>query len=74
MFTFFGISEQNGGWKSHRGDGTLKAYLAVNFYDHKDVVVNLLEILKSDSKNDIQFINDFIMPYDYPKRKGIGIR
>lgn len=69
MFTFFGISEQYGGWKSSRGDGTLKAYLAVNFYNNKDIVVNLLKILKSDSKDDIQFIDNFVMPYDYPKEK-----
>lgn len=67
MNDLFGVTEQYGGWKSHRGDGTLKAYLAVNFYDHKDAVINLLKVLKSDSKNDIQFINDFVMPYDYPK-------
>lgn len=67
MNDIFGVTEQYGGWKSNRGDGTLKAYLAVNFYDHKDAVINLLKVLKSDSKNDIQFINDFVMPYDYPK-------
>lgn len=69
MNDLFGVTEQYGGWKSNRSDGSLKGYLAVNFYDSKKTVINLLRILKSDSEKEIQFINDFVMPYDYPKEK-----
>ena len=71
LLNLFGIKKEQNGWLSHRGDGTLKAHLAVNYYHSKQTVIDLLKVIKKDSGGDINFINDFIMPFDYSKQKVI---
>lgn len=67
LSNFFNINKEQNGWLSSRSDGGLAVYLAVNFYTHKQEVINLLQVLKDDCSKEVEFIKSFKMPYDYDK-------
>ncbi len=71
MLDIFGI-EKAYGWFSTRGDGRLKTYLAINYYDHKDEVMTLVEVLAEDWRTTNAFIKSFVMPYDYEREDVIA--
>ncbi len=52
-------------WYGDYKDNNFRQNLAINFYEHKELVIKLLKVLKEDPTYDIQFIQQFIMPYDY---------
>lgn len=66
---FYGISQEYKGWYCNRGDGNLRTHLAVNYYNHKDKVCDLLNILYDNSSSDVNFIMCFKMPYDWDRDK-----
>lgn len=61
----FGIEQMHGGWCCNRHDGDLKTHLAVNYYEYKNEVCDILRVLNCDVP--IGFIKAFRMPYDWPK-------
>jgi len=67
LLNIFRVNKLHNGWLSCRGDGRLAAYLAVNFYHKKEVVISILKMLTPDYANDVTFIEGFRMPYDYTK-------
>jgi len=54
-------------WINVHNDGKLETYLAVAFYEHKENVISLLSILLDEPDHVIEFIRNFVMPYDYDK-------
>jgi hypothetical protein len=64
MLNLFGI-ENKVKWLSSRGDGSLKVYLAVAYYQNKEEIKNLVRVLTPEYKEITTFIDSFIMPYDY---------
>lgn len=68
----FNIEEEQNGWLSSRSDGLLHTYLAINYYNNKKTVINLLKILMENPNKEISFIENFKMPYDYPKEDVIN--
>lgn len=66
---FYGINQEQKGWYCYRGDGNLQTHLAVNYYNSKSQVCELLRILYDNSEGDINFIMGFKMPYDWSKEK-----
>lgn len=73
LSTFFNITEEYGGWKSSRSDGSLKVYLAVNYYQNKDILISLLDVLLEGNDNSFfyedtkSYIRNFKMPFDKDK-------
>jgi len=66
---FYGVKQEQGGWYCNRGDGNLRTHLAVNYYNSKKQVCDLLRILYDESNGDISFIMAFRMPYDWGREK-----
>ena len=66
---FYGINQEQKGWFCYRGDGNLRTHLAVNYYNSKSQVCELLRVLYDGSEPDINFIMNFKMPYDWDKEK-----
>ena len=70
--SFFGIHAKFGKWFGYRG-GSLWGNLAVNYYDHKEVLFKVLRVLNLNPADDffdaslMSKIGSFVMPYDYPK-------
>lgn len=69
LANIFGVKEEYNGWLSHRSDGTLRSYLAVNYYSNKEVVINLLKAIMPDHNSAVEFIKFFVMPFDYGKNE-----
>lgn len=67
LLNLFGIPKGLTGWQSSRSDGTLAGYLAVNYYNNKATVIELLKALMPNPDREISFIESFKMPFDYPK-------
>jgi hypothetical protein len=65
----YGIDKEYGGWYCYRSDGSLRSHLAVNYYNSKEKVCELLRVLYDDSANDINYIMAFKMPFDWEKEK-----
>lgn len=67
--SLLGIKKAYNGWYCSRNDGSLIVHLAVNYYDHRKEVGDLLELLMKpeDSGKAISFLKSFKMPYDYSK-------
>jgi hypothetical protein len=74
LSSLFGIKKAYNGWCCSRSDGSLVVHLAVNYYDHKKEICDLLQLLMKpeDSAKAISFLNAFKMPYDYSKDAVIG--
>ncbi|HUM52919.1 MAG TPA: hypothetical protein PK431_13940 [Chitinophagales bacterium] len=66
MLSLYNIPKEGSGWLSSRSDGSLSGYLAVNYYKHKQQIIDLLKVFGEDDRH-INFISGFKMPYDYPK-------
>ena len=72
LLNVFNIKEEYGGWKSCRSYGTLGLYLAINYYNHKEVLINLIKTLIPDYFKIVSVIESFKMPYDYTKDEVIS--
>lgn len=66
MLSLYSVPKEGNGWLSSRSDGSLGGYLAVNYYNHKQQVIDLLKVFGGDERS-ISFIAAFKMPYDYSK-------
>jgi hypothetical protein len=66
---FYGINAEQNGWCCFRSDGNLRTHIAVNYYNAKNKVCDLLRVLYDDSSSDINFIMQFKMPYDWDRGK-----
>lgn len=66
MLNLYNVPKEGNGWLSCRRGGSLGGYLAVNYYNHKQQVIDLLKVFGDDDRS-INFISAFKMPYDYPK-------
>jgi hypothetical protein len=66
---FYGVKQEHNGWYCSRGDGKLRTHIAVNYYNSKEYVCDLLRILYEDSAGDINFIMAFKMPYDWERER-----
>ena len=71
LLNIFNIKKEANGWYCSRGYGELAPHLAVNFYSNKQVVIDLLKILKPDCYKEVSFIQSFKMPFDYSKEEVI---
>lgn len=71
LITFFDIKKEQNGWLSYDTSSStlLERYLAINYYENKDIVINLLKILDDKCKDKIDFIKNFRMPCDYSKEE-----
>jgi len=59
-----------GEYKPSTENAKLEVLLAINYYKHKDTIINILKIINPDyCSNKISFITDFRMPYDYSKEE-----
>lgn len=67
MELVFGIRKTQE-WISTRGNGRLETYLAVAYYQHKEEITRLVEVLSPDHEKMNFFIRSFVMPYDYGKQ------
>lgn len=67
--SLFCIKKTYNGWYCSRSDGSLIVHLAVNYYDHRKEIGDLLKLLMNpeDTGKAISFLNSFKMPYDYSK-------
>lgn len=66
MSSLFGIKAATGVEK-----GGLGPVLAVNYYNHKDVVIGLVKAIMADHSRVTSIISSFKMPYDYSKEEVI---
>lgn len=69
MLSLFNVKIEQNGWLSSRGDGNLYHYLAVNYYQSKDLLLSILPLLVKNQYSDqgIAFIRHFKMPKDWSK-------
>ena len=43
--------------------------LAVNYYEHKDILKQILDYISEDPSTEVGIINGFVMPYDWNKQQ-----